>query len=385
MATDTYKLYRIIKNVVDNRGPRQAYYFESEKYPVIDTYMIRNEVHPSLDDATRYLSASQFNSFLRGHIGVNDLLIVLVGNGIGNVTLAPNAECAIVQNVIGLTFNNMICDQVYMYYKVKTMQTSIRNLDRGVSQPSVNRDDLFRLSIMLPDVDTQKRIGQSLYRYDRMIEVNNKRIKVLEQIAENLYKEWFVCFRFPGHKSVPFENGLPRGWRLVRTSSICKITTGRKDANQADSQGKYPFFSCARENDLFSNDAFLDDKAIIVSGNGSFTGYTKCYRGKFDLYQRTYALYDINTISWQYLYWTYKLGFEKEYMGGNRGSAIPYITKPDIERYKIIVPDEKTLRAATNCFDTVYDLCEALMEENKRLVKQRDLLLPRLMSGKLEV
>ena len=385
MVTNTYTLNSIIKNVVDNRGPRRAYYYQLEKYPVIDTVMINNEIHPALSTATRYLSESQYHSFLRGHIHAGDLLIALVGNGIGNVTLAPHSKCAIVQNAIGITFDEKMCNQLYMYYYFKSIQQEMKNLDRGVSQPSINREDLFRIRVALPSVDIQTKIGERIYWYDSLIEVNNDRIKTLEKIAANLYKEWFVRFRFPGYETTSFESGIPKGWKITRTKNVCQITTGKKDVNQTDPNGSYPFFSCDRENLLFSNDAFLDKEAVIISGNGTFAGYTKCYRGKFDIYQRTYALYDFEQVSWQYMYWSYKLGFEKEQINRSHGSAIPYITKPIIEKYKIIIPNQETLAAASQVFNRIYDLCEVLNQENRKLTIQRDLLLPRLMSGKLEI
>lgn len=288
-----------------------------------------------------------------------------------------------------VTYNGVMCrikanaDKMYGYYAL--LASNIKQIAFGSAQPFVSYSTLNRIAIYLPTIEKQKKISSILSAYDDLIEVNNKRIKVLEQMAENLYKEWFVRFRFPGYETAEFENGLPKGWGIEKTKNICRITTGKKDVNQTDAEGKYPFFSCAREDTLFSDDAFIDGEAILIAGNGSYTGFTKCYRGKFDLYQRTYALYGFNTIPWQYLYWTFKLGFEKEHMGGSHGSAIPYITKPVIEKYKIIIPDQETLAAASQVFNRIYDLCEVLKQENRKLTIQRDLLLPRLMSGKLEI
>lgn len=129
----------------------------------------------------------------------------------------------------------------------------------------------------------------------------------------------------------------------------------------------------------------MDKDAILISGNGSYTGFVKKYSGKFDLYQRTYALFDFVNIEWLFLYWTLKIKFEREYMGGSRGSAIPYITKPNIEKFKIMVPTIELQKQSQRYFKIMHNECILLEIENENLAKQRDLLLPRLMSGKLEV
>jgi type I restriction enzyme S subunit len=204
-------------------------------------------------------------------------------------------------------------------------------------------------------------------------------------MAENLYKEWFVRFRFPGYENAEFENGLPNGWYVEKLGNLCNIITGKKDANQATGNGEYPFFTCARETTLFTDEYILDKNAILISGNGSYTGLVKKYSGKFDLYQRTYALYDFKNIEWLYAYWTLKINFEREFMGGSHGCAIPYITRPNIEKFKVVIPSKDLLLKAQQIFKNIHNECHLLEKQNKNLIKQRDLLLPRLMSGKLEV
>ena len=135
-----------------------------------------------------------------------------------------------------------------------------------------------------------------------------------------------------------------------------------------------------------STDEFiLDTDAILIAGNGSYTGFVKKYSGKFDLYQRTYALFSFVDVEWLFLYWTLKIEFEREYMGGSHGSAIPYITKPNIEKFKIMVPTMNLQKKCQELFEKIHLECNRLEKLNANLCKQRDLLLPRLVSGKLEI
>lgn len=271
----------------------------------------------------------------------------------------------------------VLCDNNFFNYATVTA--------KGTKMPRGSKDAIMKYLVPRLDIDTQERIASILSTYDDLIENNNRRIRILEQMAENLYKEWFVRFRFPGHEQAEFENGIPKGWRVKSIGSICKIITGTKDANEATGYGDFPFFTCARETSVYTDEYLLDTNAIIIAGNGSFTGFVKKYSGKFDLYQRTYALFDFRDIGWLYVYWSMKIEFEREFMGGARGSAIPYITKPNIERFKIIVPTKQCLELAVSFFDKIHKECLLLQRTNRNLIKQRDMLLPRLMSGKLEV
>jgi type I restriction enzyme S subunit len=256
---------------------------------------------------------------------------------------------------------------------------------KGSAYPAADTADFKKAKVTVPDLPTQNRIADILSGYDDLIENNNRRIALLEKAAQELYKEWFVRFRFPGHETAKFENGLPEGWKVEKLGKLCKIITGKKDANEATGQGVYPFFTCARETTTFTDEYILDTDAILISGNGSYTGLVKKYSGKFDLYQRTYALFDFENIEWLYAYWNLKINFEREFMGGSRGSAIPYITRPNIEKFKVVVPTKELMVKAQEIFEAIHNECSSLERKNKNLTKQRDLLLPRLMSGKLEV
>lgn len=277
-------------------------------------------------------------------------------------------------------------DYVYYLLRMNHIRQLAANSMTGASgRQRADLNFIKKIKWQFPVIEQQQKIASILTVYDNLIENNNKRIKILEQMAENLYKEWFVRFRFPNYQNTEFENGIPKGWNVIRLGELCDIVTGKKDANEATGIGKYPFFTCARESNLYTNEYLLDVDAILIAGNGSYTGYVKKYSGRFDLYQRTYALYNFKNVEWLYLYWTMKINFEREFMGGSRGSAIPYITKPNISKYKILLPSKELLKKSQEVFALIYKKCCLLEQTNQNLIKQRDMLLPRLMSGKLEV
>ena len=163
-------------------------------------------------------------------------------------------------------------------------------------------------------------------------------------------------------------------WKTVKLGEVCKIFTGKKDVNQTIKDGLYPFFSCA-PTPYRSNDFIYDGNVILVAGNGSFTGRVSYYSGKFDLYQRTYACVPIiEDIDFIYLYFYMKALFEPQYMGGTRGSSIPYIVRGDLSNFEISLPPLETQRRIAAILSSLDDKIENNNRINRNLEEQAQAL-----------
>lgn len=288
-----------------------------------------------------------------------------------------------VNNHAHIVRNNEKSDIRYVCYLINS--SDIAGYVTGAAQPKLSQANLNKIVVEIPNIDVQHRIASILSTYDSLIENNTKRIRLLEKMAENLYKEWFVRFRYPGHENVEMENGLPKGWTVEKVKDWCRVFTGRKDVNQTVEGGKYAFFSCSPN--MFHSDEYIyDGKAVLIAGNGSYTGRTRYFEGKFDLYQRTYAVVSDRPDDdfMFYLFLRFKYDFEPLHNGGTRGSAIPYIVMKDITKYKFLY-DTDIVKCYTERVKPMFDEIDNLQHQNSLLARQRDLLLPRLMSGKLEV
>ncbi|MDD0848765.1 restriction endonuclease subunit S [Campylobacter sp. 46490-21] len=317
----------------------------------------------------------------------NDFLVAMTGATIGKIgrikvkddSFLVNQRVAIVR-----AKNNVNSRFLYYFLSQKIFQKYIDNISNGSAQANISAENIGKFLIDNKILKiSQNKIASILSAYDDLIEVNNKKIKTLNEMAQEIYKEWFVRFRFPGHEKAEFQNGIPKGWEIVKVKNFCKVFTGKKDVNQTIENGKYLFFSCSPE--IFkSNDYIYDGKAIIIAGNGSYTGRTRFFEGKFDLYQRTYAIISDDNLFLEFLYFTFKNDFEKRFMGGTRGAAIPYIVMKDITEYKFLYND-KIIRDFVSFVIPINKKIQNLIQANENLKTQRDLLLPRLMSGKLEV
>ena len=318
-----------------------------------------------------------------------------------SLTLEGAGKCCYVKEVkeetvfeshlIRIRIDKTKADAEFIYYFFNSFigKCLIQNLVTQVAAAGIRGSELVKLDITIPkEVEDQRRIASILSSLDRKIELNNKINADLEEMAQAIFKNWFVDFEpFKDGKFVDSELGMiPEGWKVGSLGDFCNVFTGKKNTNQAIEKGLYPFFSCAPE-PLASNDAIFNGKAIIIAGNGSYTGRTSFYNGGFDLYQRTYAC----TIREQdkenlmiFFYHMMKQFFEPTKMGGTRGSSIPYIVMGDITQQKFPYSKDWLIRFS-NIANSMMDRKLRLDKENSRLSLLRDTLLPRLMSGELEV
>ena len=195
--------------------------------------------------------------------------------------------------------NSKIVNAYYLFNYLKLLDLSWLNSGTGV--PSMTFDAYYDLEINLPPFETQRQIASVLSSLDSKIELNNRINAELEAMAKTLYDYWFVQFDFPNAKGKPYKSSggkmvwneelkreVPEGWEVKYIDDFCRIFTGKKDVNQAIEHGKYKFYSCS-PNYKFSDEKLYEGKAILISGNGSYTGRTIFVNEGFDLYQRTYA------------------------------------------------------------------------------------------------
>ncbi len=177
---------------------------------------------------------------------------------------------------------------------------------------------------------------------------------------------------------------IPEKWKIQKIEDFCKIFTGKKDVNQSLETGNYKFYSCAPEY-KYSNEKIFDGKAILISGNGSYTGRTIFVNDSFDLYQRTYACVSKEGYDFlEYIYYYMLIYFVPVVRGGTHGSAIPYIVYDDIAKQKVLINDEVIIKFIDLIRNNL-DIITNIKKENERLVALKNDLLPLLMNGQINV
>ena len=267
----------------------------------------------------------------------------------------------------------------FVYYFMKNFGTG--RAKSGSAVPTLNRNNLSCIDVKVPDYEIQVCIADILSSYDNLIENNQKQIKFLEEAAQRLYKEWFVDLHFPGYEDVAIVDSVPKGWQKVALTEIAPIVTGKKDANFGTENGKYMFFTCAQDSIKAPSYSF-DCDAVILAGNGDFN--VKLFRGKFEAYQRTYVFSPFSTDNLYLLYYSVKDNMRQLFQGAS-GSTIKFLTKRMLEEIMVFLPDINTLERFNNYCESYQKKIEILNLQITAAKEARDRLLPKLMSGEIEV
>lgn len=324
-----------------------------------------------LDMTARENEAKYSRTRLHG----GELIVSVVGT-IGKTAIVPKsfAGCNLVRATALIDIEDELMSKWVKYYFDSPCGQSYieQNLNTTV-QPTLNIKSLVEMPIPIRDTTEMGKNVLLLSALDEKIEVNRQINDNLEQQAGALYQSFFSP-----------KSGTQGD--VVTLDAYCSIFTGKKNANASVEGGKYKFFTCAP--DALQIDSYIfDGNAIIVSGNGAYTGRTRFYSGRFDLYQRTYACTLFENINPDYifpLYWFVKLELSKKIMGGTRGSAIPYIVMNDLAKFEFIY-NEEIFTTYMPIFKSLTESIQANEFENECLAEIRDALLPRLMSGEIDV
>ena len=289
----------------------------------------------------------------------------------------------------------------YLTYKLSGL--SLGRFSGQAAQPGLSVTKLARLRIEIPPKWYQDRVAGILSAYDNLIEVNNKRIKVLEQIAENLYKEWFVRFRFPGHEKADFENGIPKGWRRGRISEFYTTSSGGTPSRELDEyyvDGTIPWIKTGELQDCLlidteeritevavkkSSAKFFPKDSVLMAMYGVNIGMLAYSTMDATCNQACCVFRDKGNISTKHYLFQCLKSIRDYLLLISFGAAQQNLSQDLIKRVRIVMPDEETVIRFEQKIEPLYNEIKHLLKANACLIRQRDLLLPRLMSGKLEV
>lgn len=291
----------------------------------------------------------------------------------------------------------------YVYYHLLTLD--LKRFNSGVGVPTLNRNDLDMLEVSIPPLPTQRKIASILSAYDDLIENNMRRIKILEEMAQRIYREWFVNFRFPGHekvKMVQSELGLiPEGWRVARVPEAIDINPFTK-VKKEETKPYVPM-------DRLSNNSMLVAAAEYREGNSGskfrngdtlFARITPCLEnGKTGYVQFLQSDEDVAIGSTEFIVLRSKtvcpefvyLLSRTEYF---RGSAIKSmvgasgrqrVQLASLEKFLFVHPDTQTLDDFRQMAYPIFKQVQTLANKNMNLRRTRDLLLPKLISGEVDV
>jgi len=271
-------------------------------------------------------------------------------------------------------------DPKFVYFKLKTL--GLQKFNAGAGVPTLNKNHLDNIDLNIPDLPTQTRIASVLSAYDDLIENNEKRIKILEEMAERLYREWFVKFNFPGHEKVRLidsgtEYGkIPEGWEVKRLDSEIELAYGK--ALKEDDRILGNVSVCGSGGIVGTHNEKLASGPGIVVGRKGNAGAVSWVNSNFWVIDTAYFVKTkLNLV------FTYYLLKTQNFVLGD--AAVPGLNREQAYRNSILVPPSDLIYRYAHRAEPLRELIGKIKIKNSNLSKTRDLLIPQLVTGKREV
>lgn len=379
--------------------------------PVIKIKNITQE-GVTLEDVS-YISKELADKNEKYHLNYNDILIALTGSHInqmssvvGRIARVKYHEDSLLNQRVGKVFakDSKLCDIDYVYYFLSQdyIKISLASKAGGAAnQANISPNDVKSLTVRWPDIETQHRIADILSAYDDLIENNQKQIKLLEEAAQRLYKEWFVDLRFPGHENTKIVDGVPEGWSVYPFSSKVDIMSGGTPKTSIPDyyNGKIPFYTPKDSDGAFfayktqinitegglknCNSRLYPPKTVIITARGT-VGKTTILAVPMAMNQSCYALKMKENDAPYYLFFALNNEIKALQTMANGGVFNTIIGKT-FDSINIQIPKDPLIYGFEKTVRPFMEQIKNKLQANSKLVEARDRLLPKLMSGEVKV
>lgn len=394
------KLGEICERVTSGGTPKAnvSSYYNPPTIPWLKTKEVN---YCRITETENYISEEGLKNSSAKLISPNSVIIAMYGQGdtagriaINKIPLATNQACC------NLTIDKSKADYEFIYYQLCTLYDKLVSLKAGAAQPNLNARIIKNLEIIMPSLPIQHRIASILSRYDSLIENYQKQIKLLEEAAQRLYKEWFIDLHFPGHENTNIIDGVPEGWEKKKVNSIIELQSGFAfKSSTFDDNGAYKIVTIKNVKDgAFDGDnvsrivaipekmpkpCVLADGDILLSLTGN-VGRVCIVNGKNYLLNQRVAKLATDFKAFTYcLFRSREMFIEINNLAN--GAAQQNVSPIRIGEMKILLPNNKLLQVFESIvFKSIVRII-SLQSQLRLLTEARDRLLPKLMSGEITI
>lgn len=360
-------------------------FFVDEGVPVIRGGNLSEGKERFIASGFVFITPSKAEEFKGAQVKAGDLVFTCWGT-LGQVgvipKLGPYEKYVISNKQLKLRPARNIASSAFLYYYFSspTLRRRFNDVAIGAAVPGINLGILRREIVPLPPLKEQEKIAAILTAYDDLIENNKRRIALLEKMAEETYREWFVRFRFPGYQTAEFEKGIPKGWVQKRFDEFCTLQRGYDLPDSKVVDGIYPVIASTSVKTYHNQ--FKVDPPVITTGRSGSLGTvlfstTKAWPLNTCLYVR-----DFKGNSPYLIYYTLK-GMDLQSF--NAGAGVPSLNRNHLSALKLYVPDKTVQDKFSDKLDIIFQQIDILKTSTEKLTNTKNLLLPRLISGKLSV
>lgn len=316
-------------------------------------------------------------------------------------------------SVIGFISNNKVSNTAFVKYYLDTIKVQMKTISEGAARENLSMDKLLSMNLLVPEVKYQNKIASILLAYDDLIENNNQRILLLEEMAEEIYKEWFVRFRFPGYQNTKFfdekgnevphgtKGAIPEGWEKVKLESKYHVSLGGTPSRNKGEywDGEIAWINSGKVNDLRviepsefitglglkkSATKLLPKKTTLLAITGATLGQVSFLEIESCTNQSIVGIKDLKNKDDEFIFLSLKKKI-KDLINYAGGGAQQHINKATVENAEILIANNIIMDKFQQIIKPKFDLVANLLFKNQVLQETRDLLLPRLISGKLSV
>lgn len=367
--------------ITGNTPPRRAPQLYGNHTPFIKATDI-SEYEKYTYNPEECYSEEGYNKYIKSLIPKGSTCVVTIGS-IGKKMTMAHCDLFINQamNAI-IPYNNY--DDDYIYYAVKNILGNIKKLDSGTAsgRENVSKSAFSKMEICVEeDLLIQQRIAAILSRYDSLIENYQKQIKLLEESAQRLYKEWFIDFRFPGHENTKIVDGVPEGWDKMKVANIAEFKRGKTITKKEIVEGNIPVVAGGLEPAYYCNKSNTDERVITISGSGANAGFTRMYFEKVWASDCSYI--DCSTTTYLHFIYCFLKASKTNIDNMQKGAAQPHVYAKDINAIDLLLPTNDTLNSFERLLTKIYDSVASIQLQIRLLTEARDRLLPKLMSGEI--
>lgn len=377
--------------------------FTTDGVRYIRSEMINSSKNIS-EEGVLYISEETHDKLKRSQLKSGDILFSMAGVYLGKTAILRERDVPANTNqaVALIRVNPKKCNREYIYYflNLPAIVKSVNSMTAQAAQPNINLRQIGNIPIVLPPQEVQDRVVAVISPYDDLIENNQKQIKLLEEAAQRLYKEWFVDLRFPGHENTKITDGVPEGWRMAVLSEIASV-------NKESISKQYPYdyvdyidigaVSKGQINSvtrLSTKDAPGRAKRIAFDGDvlwGMVRPNLKSYALVFhpketSVFSTGFAILHAEKVPFSFLYCHVTQDeFVSYLINCTNGAAYPAVKPSHFENAVLLVPTDMVLSKFHSLVGQMFRQAEILEQKNQQAIEARDRLLPKLMSGEIEV
>jgi type I restriction enzyme S subunit len=382
------KLGDICLNITDGKHGDCQNQDNSGFYFISSKDVFNGSIH--YEDARQITEDDFLETNRRTKLEVGDILITNSGT-IGRMALIRNDEkvnkTTFQKSVAILKPNKEKIDNIYLYYLLLANFKRLVNLGGGAAQHNLLLGDLRKLELSMVEIPTQSRIASVLSFYDGLIENNERRIKVLEDMVQRLYTEWFIKFKFPGHEKIkiidsPLGN-IPEGWNFGKLGDKILIKKGQNITKKTILSGEVPVIAGGIGPAYFHNQANTNAPVITISASGANAGFMKLHH--VAIWASDCSFVNQEATPFVLYYYLLLANKKAEIVNLQRGAAQPHVYPKDLKALRILHAPDSIIKEFEDLILPFFKLIANLQSSNLNLVKTRDLLIPQLVTGKREL